>query len=232
MTIPEVLKKHISHVSSFESLSEKSFQGNLNAFCWERNLKGDFTELVSKLQLKDLVTEITEDDLLSLQLSEKANAARQAILNDLQLLTVFGASPQLNLIKNYERDDAFDFITTDVYSFHIDRAPIATSTFLCTYFGAASEIIANEETIQKIRLPDVRQRLETLHHGEKAEFEEFLKDHYFDLHYEAKSNSKPLNLGIGNLWRLAVDHPGQKNLPCVHRAPVENNGELRLLLIC
>jgi hypothetical protein len=29
-----------------------------------------------------------------------------------------------------------------------------------------------------------------------------------------------------------VDHPEQQVLPCVHRAPLENNGEYRLLLIC
>jgi hypothetical protein len=31
---------------------------------------------------------------------------------------------------------------------------------------------------------------------------------------------------------LAVDHPTQQVLPCVHRAPIEIDGEYRLLLIC
>ena len=29
-----------------------------------------------------------------------------------------------------------------------------------------------------------------------------------------------------------IDHPEQKVLPCVHRAPKENKDEYRLLLIC
>ncbi|RYZ28666.1 MAG: DUF1826 domain-containing protein, partial [Chitinophagaceae bacterium] len=29
-----------------------------------------------------------------------------------------------------------------------------------------------------------------------------------------------------------VDHPKQQVLPCIHRAPIENEGECRLLLIC
>ena len=48
----------------------------------------------------------------------------------MQLLTDFGASPSLNLLKCYERDDEFDFITTDVYSYHVDRSPIAADNFL------------------------------------------------------------------------------------------------------
>jgi hypothetical protein len=63
--------------------------------------------------------------------------------------------------------------------------------------------------------------------------DEALKEEYFfDLHYQPKPNAKPVNLGLGHLWRLAVDHPTQQVLPCVHRAPVEKDGEYRLLLIC
>jgi hypothetical protein len=45
-------------------------------------------------------------------------------------------------------------------------------------------------------------------------------------------DAKPLRLGLGQLWRLAVDHPGSLVLPCIHRAPEEQPGEKRLLLIC
>lgn len=55
---------------------------------------------------------------------------------------------------------------------------------------------------------------------------------FFDLHYQPKPDAQPVNLGTGHIWRLAVDHPTQKVLPCVHRAPVEKDGEYRLLLIC
>lgn len=40
----------------------------------------------------------------------------------------------------------------------------------------------------------------------------------------------PINLGLGHLWRLAIDYPESKVLPCVHRAPKEKTK--RLLLIC
>lgn len=224
--------KQIRNVYSFETLVETPFQDNQNAFCWKRKLAGDFEELVSKLHLKESVTEIDTEDLVALELSEKGDIARRIILNDLRLLRNFGASPTLNLIKNYDRDDALDFISTDVYSFHVDHSPIATSTFLCTYYGTASDILPNKEAIQKILIPEVRQKLKELYDGNEAEFEFFLKDNYFDWHYEAQANSQPINLGIGHLWRLAVDHPAQNVLPCIHRAPLENQGEYRLLLIC
>lgn len=222
----------IGVVSTFSDLVNTNFQGAMNAICWDRNLDGDFKEIVSKLQLKENVTEVSTEDLLALQLSEKGNKAREMILNDLQLLTDFGASPSLNLLKNYDRDEELDFISTDVYSYHVDRSPIGTDTFLCTYYGAASDIIANNQVEQKILIPEIREKLKELHDGPDSEFETFLKDYFFDLHYQPKPNAEPINLGSGHLWRLAVDHPSQQVLPCVHRAPVENDSEYRLLLIC
>ncbi|WP_347220015.1 DUF1826 domain-containing protein [Chryseobacterium sp.] len=222
----------IGVVSTFSDLINTHFQGNVNALCWYRNLDGDFKEIVSKLKLKDNITEISAEDLLALDLSEQGNTAREIILNDLQLLTDFGALPSLNLLKNYERDEEFDFISTDVYSYHVDRSPIGTDTFLCTYYGASSDILPNEQALQKIQVPEIREKLKELHDGPEEEFEDFLKDCFFDLHYQAKPNADATNLGLGHLWRLAVDHPEQKVLPCVHRAPVENEGEYRLLLIC
>lgn len=222
----------IEVVSTFSELVNTNFQGNVNALCWERDLIGDFKEIVSQLQLKENITEISVENLLELQLSEKGSAARDIILNDIQLLTDFGASPSLNLLKNYERDDEFDFISTDVYSYHVDRSPIGTDTFLCTYHGTASDIIPNNQVTQKILIPEIRQKLKELHDGNDEDFESFLQENFFDLHYHPNSDAQPTNLGTGNLWRLAVDHPEQKVLPCVHRAPVENDGEYRLLLIC
>ena len=222
----------IGKVSSFEELVQTDFKGEINALFWNRNLAGDFKEIVTQLQLVEDITEVAPEDLLALNLSEKGNRARAIILNDFQLLSDYGASPTLNLLKCYERDDVFDFITTDVYSFHVDRSPIATDTFLCTYYGASSEIITNAQAQQKILIPEIRTQLKALHDGAADEFEDFLKDNYFDLHYEALPNAIPITLGVGHLCRLAVDHPEQKVLPCIHRAPVENEGEYRLLLIC
>lgn len=222
----------IGTVATFSELVQTEFKGKQNALCWYRNLEGDFKEIVRQLQLKEDITEVSPEDLLALQLSEMGNKARAIILEDLRVLTDFGASPSLNLLKCYERDDAFDFIATDVYSYHVDRSPIATDTFLCTYHGAASEIIANDQAEQKILIPEIRNKLKALHQGPEEEFESFLKEYFFDLHYQAKPFAQAVNLGVGHLWRLAVDHPKQQVLPCIHRAPIENDGEYRLLLIC
>lgn len=224
--------KQIGIVATFSELINTDFIGERNALCWYRNLEGDFKELVSQLQLKENITVVTPNDLLALQLSEHGNSAREIILNDLQALTDFGAAPVLNLLKCYERDADFDFISTDVYSFHVDRSPIAIDTFLCTYHGAASDIIANKEAQQKVLIPEIRAQLQALHDGPLEEFEDFLKENYFDLHYQALPNATPINLGVGHLWRLAVDHPTQQVPPCIHRAPIEREGEYRLLLIC
>lgn len=221
----------VGTVSSFSELISTDFRGTRNAICWERNLTGDFKEIISLLQLTDNITEISPQDLLKLKLSKNGNIAREFILNDLKLLSDFGASPSLNLLKNYERDQELDFFSTDVYSYHVDRSPIGTNTFLCTYYGTSTDIISNDQVTQKILIPEIREKLKELHDG-KEEFETFLKENYFDLHYEPKANAQPINLGSGHLWKLAVDHPGQEVLPCVHRAPVENKGEYRLLLIC
>ena len=222
----------IGIVSTFSELVHTDFKGEMNALCWYRKLEGDFAAIVEQLQLKGNITEVYPKDLLALQLSEKGNIAREIILNDLRLLADFGASPSLNLLKCYERDDEFDFISTDVYSYHVDHSPIATDTFLCTYHGVASDIIPNDQAEQKILIPEIREKLAALHNGPSEEFENFLKENYFDLHYQAKPDAAPINLGLGHLWRLAVDHPKQEVLPCIHRAPIEKEGEYRLLLIC
>jgi hypothetical protein len=222
----------IGRVATFSELVNTEFVGETNALCWSRNWLGDFKEIVDKLQLKENITEVDPKELLALQLSEKGNRAREIILDDMRLLADFGASPSLNLLKCYERDDEFDFISTDVYSFHVDRSPIATDTFLCTYHGATSDIIPNEQAEQKILIPEIRRKLAALHNGSSEEFEDFLKENYFDLHYQAQPDAVPVSLGLGHLWRLAVDHPRQRVLPCIHRAPIEREGEYRLLLIC
>ena len=222
--------KQVETVSSFFDLISTSFHDEKNAICWERDLAGDFKEIVTKLQLKDNITEISIEDLNHLVLSKKGIVAKTIILNDLMNLMAVGAMPSLNLVKNYNRDDEFEFISTDVYSFHVDRSSIGTDTYLCTYYGAVSDIIPNDEVEQKISIPKIRSKLKSLHDGIEEDFDSFLKSNYFDLHYQPKTNAQPINLGLGNLWKLAVDHPTQNVLPCVHRAPIEN--DYRLLLIC
>lgn len=222
----------VALVSNFNDLVTTGYQGTVNALCWERDLIGDFKEIVSRLTLQDHVTEVSAEDLSALDLSLQGDLARQIILQDLQQLTQIGAAPVLNLIQCYARDDELDFIATDVYSYHVDRSPIATDTFLCTYHGAASDILPNAQVQQKILIPSIREQLRALYDGPEADFEQFLTEYFFDLHYQPLPDAKPINLGRGHLWRLAVDHPAQQVAPCVHRAPLEQEGEYRLLLIC
>ena len=175
---------------------------------------------------------LEEKDLLDLKLSKKGSLAREILIQDLKLLKAHGASPVLNVIEHYEQDDAFPFFPTDVYSFHVDSSPIPTDTFLCTYYGEASEILPNVQAQQKILIPEIRNQLNKLYGGADEGFEEFLKDNFFDLHYQADATASPISLGIGHLWKLAIDHPEQQSLPCVHRAPIEKPGQKRLLMIC
>ena len=219
-------------VNTFSELVNAVFEGENNALCWYRNLDGDFKEVATKLVLKENITEISTDDLLSLTLTEQGIIARDIILNDFKLLEENGSVPNLNLIKCYEQDDEFDFIATDVYSFHVDRSPISSDTFLCTYFGAASDIVPNNQCKQKVLIPEIRQQLKAMFDGPDDLFESFLKDNFFDLHYQPDKNAAITNLGLGHIWRLSVDHPNQQVPPCIHRAPIENAGENRLLLIC
>lgn len=232
MKHPFLNHQQIGVLSDFNDFIDLKFHGEMNAICWYRNLIGNFKEIVDQLVLHENVTEISIHDLLALRLSHEGNLARQVILEDMQQLTDIGASPCLNLIKNYTRDDELDFISTDVYSYHIDRSPIETDTFLCTYYGAASEILPHDQVEQKILVPEIREKLKNLHHGLENDFEDFLEEHFFDLHFQPQPHAQPINLGLGHIWRLAVDHPTQHVLPCVHRAPFEKDDQYRLLLIC
>lgn len=225
-------KQPMHSVTNFKDLVSTPFDGATNAICWARTLTGDFAEIVNKIALHENITVLEPEELCALQLSAPGQLAREIILHDLQLLTAYGAAPTLNLIRSYERDDAYPFFATDVYSFHVDRSDVPADTFLCTYYGASSEILPNAQTQQKVLVPEIREQLQKIYHGPAEGFESFLSEHFFDLHYQATAGAQPISLGTGNLWRLATDHPGSPVLPCVHRAPMEQPGQPRLLLIC
>lgn len=222
----------VLQVSSLKDLLSTPFEGDKNAMFLNRELQVDFSEIINKVELPDNLIELTPEALKGLQLSEQGELARNIILQDLEALKAHGASPVLNVIKSYARDEDFPFFPTDVYSYHVDRSPIPTSTFLCTYSGASSEIIPNSKAEHKILIPEIRNELKKLHDGPESEFDAFLSEYFFDLHYQPKPEAVPVNLGIGNLWKLAVDHPQSKVDPCIHRAPIEKKGECRLMLIC
>ncbi|MEE9408615.1 MAG: hypothetical protein V3V28_11135 [Polaribacter sp.] len=226
------LKNQIKSVTNFKELISTPFYNEINAMSWNRNLIGDFSEIINKVSVSENITELNTEQLLTLKLSKQGQLARNILINDLKLLKNYGTSPVLNIIKNYDKDDSYPYLPTDVYSFHVDRSPIATDTYLCTYFGEPSEIINNLEATQKILIPEIRTELKKLYDGSDNDFEAFLTEFFFDLHYQPKPDANIINLGNGNLWKLAIDHPESKVLPCIHRAPKEKKGEPRLLMIC
>jgi hypothetical protein len=219
-------------VTSFQELVSRPFYGDINAMCWSRKLSGDFSEIVKKVELNGNMTAIQQDELRELQLSEQGQLAREILLNDLKKLKAHGASPILNVIKYYESDDANPIFPTDVYSFHVDRSPIPIDTFLCTYYGESSEILPNSQGIKKVLIQEISDKLRKLYRGDEIGFESFLSEHFYDLHYQAIPFARPISLGLGNLWKLAVDHPECQVPPCLHRAPKEKSGQSRLLMIC
>jgi len=225
-------ENQIHTVTSFEDLISTPFHGEINAIGYTRELIGDFSEIVKKVQLNGNMAELDQEELRELQLSAQGELARKILLNDLKVLKAHGASPVLNLIKCYERDDAYPFFPTDVYSFHVDRSPVPIDTFLCTYHGEASEIVPNSKAKQKVLIPEIRDELKKIYDGAEEGFESFLSEYFFDLHYRAEPKARLISLGIGHVWRLAVDHPQSAVLPCLHRAPKEKAGETRLMMIC
>jgi len=226
------IENQIQYVTNFEDFVSASFFGEINAICWNRKLVGDFSEIVRQIELNENIAELHPNDLLELQLSEQGQLAREILLNDLKTLKALGASPTLNLIKCYDRDDSNPFFPTDVYSFHVDSSPIPIDTFLCTYYGESSEILPNSQAKKKVLIPEIRDELKKIYRGAEEDFESFLSENFFDLHYLAMPMAQPIKLGLGHLYRLAIEHPKSKVFPCVHRAPKEKRGQKRLLLIC
>jgi len=194
-------------VSSMEELLSTPFRGTANAVCFSRELKGDFGEIVEKIEFDADITQVEPSRLQRLKLSPKGEQARDILINDFEKLKAFGVAPAINLITSYERDDSYPFFPTDVYSFHVDRSPVPLATYLCTYYGDSSEILPNEQAEQKIRIPEIRNELKKLYDGAPEDFDEFLKEHFFDLHYRPKAQAQPIRFALGHVWKIAVDHP-------------------------
>ncbi len=203
----------------------------MNAICWSRILEGNYSEIIERIEINDNVTTVDVEYLNQLKLSKDGQIARNTIINDFKLLREYGTDPSINVIRKYERDEEFQVFPTDVYSYHIDRATIAADTFLCTYYGDSSDILPNHQAIQKICIPEIRSKLLNKYGGLIENFEHYLRDHFYDLHYQAKANFTPVSLGVGNMWRLAIDYPGSMTPPCIHRAPKEISGRARLMMI-
>ena len=224
----------IQRVSSFDELIRTPFANGINALCWERTLAGDFGEVVQRLGTREGITNLDEDLLGSLPLSAAGRQAVDTLLRDLQVLAEHELSPVLNLIHSYPRDESAEIVPTDVYSFHADSAPVEADTYLCTYHGPCSEGLCNEDAVRRVDHPETRTQLLARFGGADDEhFQAFLCENCYDLHYTPRPNARPYSFGLGNLWRIATDWPGNPVPPCIHRAP-DNLPSLppRLLLIC
>ena len=223
----------IKTVRSFAELVATPFADGINALCWRRVLPGDFGEVVKLLGAGDGITTLDEARLDALPVSAAGRVAIDILLEDERLLRALDRDPVLNCIHGYPRDEEPGPVRTDVFSFHADSAPVEADTWLCTYHGPASESLRNDEAQRRVDIPETRAELLKLFGGEDGDdFREFLSEHCYDLHYTPLPHAWPFSLGVGNLWRIAVDWPGSAVPPCIHRAPETLPGEPpRLLLI-
>lgn len=223
----------IKTVSSFHELVTTPFEDGVNALCWPRTLPGDYGEVVELLEKGEGITALDEARLRSLPVSAAGRTAIGILLEDQRLLREHEREPVLNCIHGYLREENPGPVPTDVFSFHADSAPVEADTWLCTYYGPASEGLRNDEAQRRVDIPETRAELLKLFGGEDDDyFREYLSENCYDLHYVAVAPSRPFSFGIGNLWRIAVEWPGSRVPPCIHRAPETLPREPpRLLLI-
>ncbi len=223
----------IKIVTSFHELTTTPLAGGVNAVCWQRSLPGNFSEVVERLGVGKGVTSLDETRLNALQLSAAGKVAIDILLEDQRLLRDLGLEPILECVQGYPRDNDATTVPTDVYSFHADSATVATDTYLCTYHGPASEGLRNDEAQRRVDIAQTRAELLRLFGGEdNDEFQTYLSENCYDLHYQPVAQAKPFSFGLGNLWRLAVRYPGSQVPPFIHRAPATDPAQTtRLLLI-
>lgn len=223
----------IKQVYSFHELASTPFQGGVNAMFWQRQLEGDYGEMVSLLNAGPGITTLEDEDLLALPASPAGRVAIAQVLEDLRRLRALELDPVLDCINGYLRDEGPGPVQTDVFSWHVDSATVEADTWLCTYHGACSEGLRNDEALRRVDIPATRAELFRIYGGEDdAAFAEYLNDHCFDLHYVPVSHAQPFRFGQGNLWRIATEYPGCPVPPCIHRAPDTRPGDTpRLLLI-
>ena len=227
------LPPRVKLVHSFEELVNTPWQDGVNALCWERELPGDFDEIMRSIGPLDEITGLDEESLMTLELSEPGQVARRVLIQDLRRLEDHGLQPNLDCIPTYPRDDKSSLVSIDVYGFHVDSAPVLADTYLCSYTVAASQGVANEQARCCVDIPEIRAALWRDYGGDDAdEFKAYLGERFYDLHYVAEEGALVYGFGLGNLWRIANACPGSPVPPCIHRAPTTKEGDPpRLLLI-
>jgi len=231
--IPPPGYSRIKVVKSFDELVATRFKDGVNALCWERALAGDFGEIVDLLGVSEGITTLDDSRLAALPVSAAGRPAIDALLEDQRLIRALDLSPVLDCIHAYPRDEEPGPVPTHVYSFHADSATDEADTYLCTYHGAPSEGLRNDEARRRVDIPETRAELLKNFGGEDGDaFLEYLAENCYQLHYAPAPQARPFSFGVGNLWRIAVDYPGSPVPPCIHRAPETVVGEsARLLLI-
>ncbi|MES2440945.1 MAG: hypothetical protein V4584_17910 [Verrucomicrobiota bacterium] len=232
-TAPPPDHPRVKVVGSFHELLTTPFADGVNALCWPRALPGDFGEVAARLGAGDGIVPLDEEQLRSLPLGEAGRVAVEIMLEDRRLLREQDLDPEINAIHAYDRDETDGPVATDVLSFHVDSATEEADTWLCTYHGAPSEGLPNEDAMLRVDVPETRSELLGLHGGADDEaFREFLSENCYYLHYAPLAPARPYSFGVGNLWRIATDWPGSPVPPCIHRAPETRTGDpVRLLLI-
>jgi hypothetical protein len=217
-------------VASFDALLQP-FAADVNAWCFARTLDADFEHIARVLapRAEDADGLLVVDEALLRSVPGVDARAVDVLLDDVHRLTSLGRAPQLNVLTRYPADTRGLPISVDVHSFHADRAPVEADTFLCTYFGACTEGLDNDDAVRLVDDALTVQALRAVH-GRDEGFAEFLVEGCFDLHYRARPGASPWAFGLGQLWRISVDWPGAPVRPCIHRAPA-HDGRPRLMLI-
>lgn len=224
----------IQIVNSLHELVTTSFKDGINALCWPRTLLGNFHEVAEALPVGEGIVTVDEEQLASLSLSDAGKAARDILLADQKSLRAYDLQPELDCVHGSEREEPAGLFHTDVHSFHVDTATVPADTYLCTYAGACSEGLPNEQAQRRVNVPQTRAELLRLYSGQEndAGFRDYLAENFYDLHYVPLPGAQLYNFGTGSLWRIAIDYPGCPVPPCIHRAPLTLPGmPARLLLI-
>ena len=222
----------VRQVRTFEELLNTRFADGVNALCWERALPGDYAEVIAKLGPGAGIVPLDEERIRALDLTPAGRLAAEAMLADQLLLRDHDLAPSLNCVYDCVRGTDAGTVPTDVTSFHVDSAPVEVDTWLCTYHGACSEGLRNEDALLKVEIPEIRAALLKEYGGANDEgFADFLHEHSYDSHYAPKPGAKPYPFGTFTLWRIATRWPGSPVPPCIHSAPENKPGSPRLLLI-
>ena len=223
----------IKVVRGLDELVGTSFADGVNALCWPRNLPGDFRAVVEALEAGEGIVTVDESHLRNLPLNDAGKTARDILLADQQMLRACDLQPNLDCVYGSVREEPEGLFHTDVYSWHIDTATVPADTYLCTYAGATSEGLRNDEAVRRVDMPETCAELLRLYGGQDdAGFLEYLAENFYDLHYAPLPRAQPFSFEMGNLWRIAIACPNSPVPPCVHRAPLTLPGQpARLLLI-